>query len=87
MTQGMVIPHNTDSHMGSTINGNFSIRAEIEMYYGLSTNSNLRGQNICMPYPSFLQWAEKFKVDMIGTYETTEEVITADLESPHLLVK
>lgn len=87
MTQGMVIPIHMDAHMDSVINGNFSIAAEIETYYGTPTTSALWGQAVCMPYPTFLQWGKKFNIDMVGSFETTEGVITAEFESPHILVK
>ncbi|CAF4946059.1 unnamed protein product [Pieris macdunnoughi] len=87
MTQGMVLPTNTDAHMAININGNFSISTEIETYYGISPNNNVWGQSINMPYPCFLQWGSKFDIDMTGSYEATEGVITAAFESPHLLVQ
>lgn len=86
LTQGMVLPTNTDAHMTSKINANFSISSEIEAYYGIPTTSQLWGQAICMPYPAFLQWGATFSIDMVGSYTITEGVITANLESPHLLV-
>lgn len=87
MTQGMLLSANTDAYMATNVNGNFSISAEIELYYGLNTTSVLWGQAICMPYPSFLQWGEAFSVDMVGKYDITEGVITARIESPHLQVE
>lgn len=87
LSQGMILSSNTDAHMVNIINGQFTILQEIDSYYGFGPNSATWGMSVCLPYSSFLQWAAKFKIDMKGSAESSEGVITAELESPHLIVE
>lgn len=86
MTNGMVLPANVDSFMIRHINGNHSIRAEILLYWGTQPGEELWGSHVCMPYPSFLQWARQFNIDLRGEFSYGDGVILADLETPHILI-
>lgn len=86
MTLGMVLMANADSVMARAINGNFTISNEIDMYYGLHPGNEDWGAHVCMPYASFLQWAKKFEIDMVGEYLPTHGVINAEVSGPHLLI-
>lgn len=86
MTHGMVLSANVDTFMLRLINGNQTIRGEILLYQGIQPGNEMWGSHVCLPYPSFLQWAHQFGIDMKGEYHLAEGVINAAVESPHLLV-
>lgn len=83
---GLLIPLNIDTHMALHINGNFSINNEIDAYYGMDAGNEQWGVSICMPYVSFLQWAAKDNISLTHSIVASDGVITANLESPHLVV-
>lgn len=72
MTHGMVLLANVDTFMLRIINGNHSVRSEILLYLGTQPGDEMWGSHVCQPYPSFLQWARQFNIDMKGEYHHGE---------------
>lgn len=83
---GLLIPLNIDAHMARTINGHFTINNEIDTYYGINAENEQWGVSICMPYPAFLQWADKDQISLSHNLTHADGVITAELELPHLVI-
>ncbi|CAH0678097.1 unnamed protein product [Spodoptera exigua] len=86
MTHGLVLLSNTDTFMRRIIGANHSIRAEILLYTGTQPGHETWGSHVCMPYPSFIQWAKQFNIDYKGEYTFSDGVINAQVESPHILI-
>lgn len=86
MTHGVILPANVDTFMRRIINGNQTIRGEILLYHGTQPGDEMWGSHVCAPYPSFLQWAAQFNVDMKGDYQHADGVIVAAVETPHLSI-